>query len=320
MNDLERYQLINNSLIENLEIKNKNFIYHNNKINILNGQIPDFINNKLDKLTDKMSDFYNEVKFPNYDDLEDYSSLYDKGIKNSFIRRIDQGLDYGVNILELGCGTGQLSLFLARGNRKVYGVDISSGSLILGEQFRNQNKIENVFFMKMDVFDLKFKRNQFDYIITNGVLHHTKNAKEAFRCLVNVLKPGGIIMVGLYHKYGRFFTVVKQKMAKYIGKNIYLFDKISRSISTKEKRDSWVTDQFLNPHETLHTPFEVFEWFSENNIDFVNLIPHADDLDKSIFSERPIPKFSKIKEISMIFDARQIEEGGFFVMIGKKNK
>ena len=36
----------------------------------------------LDDLTENMSNFYNEVQFPNYDDFDDYASLYDKGTKN----------------------------------------------------------------------------------------------------------------------------------------------------------------------------------------------------------------------------------------------
>ena len=54
-----------------------------------------------------------EVQFPNYDDFETYSSLYDKGINNLFTKRLDEELGYGTKILELGCGTGQLSLFLS---------------------------------------------------------------------------------------------------------------------------------------------------------------------------------------------------------------
>ena len=42
-----------------------------------------------------MSEFYDEVKFPNYDDCEDYASLYDKGTRNLFTNRIDQELSYG---------------------------------------------------------------------------------------------------------------------------------------------------------------------------------------------------------------------------------
>ena len=46
-----------------------------------------------------MSKFYDVVKFPNYDDCEDYASLYDKGSSNSFTNRLEQELDYGIKIL-----------------------------------------------------------------------------------------------------------------------------------------------------------------------------------------------------------------------------
>ena len=85
-----------------------------------------------------MSDFYNEIKFPNYDDLEDYASLYDKGKNNLFTKRLDEEIGYGKNILELGCGTGQLSLFLSSSARKICAVDISDSSLITGEEFRKK--------------------------------------------------------------------------------------------------------------------------------------------------------------------------------------
>ena len=194
---------------------------------------------------------------------------------------------------------------------------ISNGSLLLGENFRRENDISNVYFMKMDVFDLKFKKNTFDFTVSNGVLHHTKDARKAFRCLVDVTKPGGLIAIGLYHKYGRFFTKVKQKIAKIIGKNIFVLDKNSLKIKAKDKRNAWVVDQFLNPHETLHTPKETFEWFKEENVEFINLIFHCDD-NLPIFQKRQMPLLSTFNELSMMFNRRQIQEGGFFVIIGRK--
>ena len=58
----------------------------------------------------------------------------------------------------------------------------------MGEKFRSDNDIKNVYFMKMDAFDLKFKKNYFDFTISNGVLHHTKDARKAFNSLVEVTK------------------------------------------------------------------------------------------------------------------------------------
>jgi len=318
MKYLKRYEKLKDSFQNEIKF-NEGDLYLNNKIvNLVDQSIPNFIFNELDKLTNKMSEFYNEVKFPNYEDCEDYASLYDKGIKNLFTKRIDQELDYGINVLELGCGTGQLSLFLARGNRNIYGVDISEGSLKLGEQFRSRNEINNVYFMKMDVFDLKFKKNFFDFTISNGVLHHTKDVREAFNCLVEVTKPGGLIVIGLYHKYGRFVTTLKQRLAKFLGKYVFLLDKTSLKIKSKDKRNAWVTDQFLNPHETLHLPSETIKWFEEEGVEFVNLIPHVDDVNKPIFKKRDKPKLSPINDFLMLFNRNQIQEGGFFVIVGRK--
>ena len=77
--------------------------------------------------------------------------------------------------------------------------------------------------------------------------------------MVKVLQPGGIIIIGLYHKYGRFFTRFKQKLANIIGTKIAYLDRTSRKIKSSDKRRAWVKDQFLNPHETLHTPNQVFD-------------------------------------------------------------
>ncbi len=267
-----------------------------------------------------MSEFYDKVQFPNYEDCEDYASLYDKGINNLFTKRLDDELGFGKRILELGCGTGQLSLFLSRLNRQIFAVDISNGSLSLGEKFRKKYKLDNTFFMKMDVFNLKFKNNTFDSIITIGVLHHAKDAEEGFRCLVKVLKPGGIIVVGLYHKYGRFVTKIKQKMAKIIGSKIFYFDQTSRNIKSMDKRKAWVQDQFMNPHETLHTPNQVLKWFDDNNIEFHNLTPYYSIHQNKLFKKNIKPSISIIDDLLLTLNPVQIKEGGFFVMVGRKRK
>lgn len=316
---MERYKKISDYFLGKITLKNNKLFIDNNQINEVSEGIPNFISNDLDVLTEKMSEFYNEVQFPNYDDFETYSSLYDKGINNLFTKRLDEELGYGTKILELGCGTGQLSLFLSRCNREILGVDISNSSLKLGENFRLKNNIENTFFMKMDVFDLKFKPNSFDCVISNGVLHHTKNAEEAFKELVKVTKPGGVIIIGLYHKYGRLITRLKQKLAKLLGEKIFVLDKTSRKIKSKYKRKAWIKDQFMNPHETLHTPNETLSWFKENGVEFLNLIPQYDIKKDRLFKKNQIPEITLLDDLLMSINSSQIEEGGFFVIIGKKN-
>ena len=69
----------------------------------------------------------------------------------------------------------------------------------------------------MSLFNLFFKEEFFDTIISNGVLHHTENPKLAFIELTKYLKKEGYIIIGLYHKYGRIFTKIRQFIIKFFG-------------------------------------------------------------------------------------------------------
>ena len=62
--------------------------------------------------------------------------------------------------------------------------------------------------------------------------------------------------------------------------------------------------------------------FKENDIEFINSIPFNFNLNDKITIKKPILSKYEIllKELFLMFDSRQIYEGGFFVMIGKKKE
>ncbi len=68
-----------------------------------------------------------------------------------------------------------MPLFLGRGDREVHGIDIFAGSLLMADEFRELNKLENNFFLASDVFNMPYSKETFDLVISNGVLHHTMN-------------------------------------------------------------------------------------------------------------------------------------------------
>ena len=282
--------------------------------------VPDLFVDDNEIITQKQTDFYNEILFPNFDDLDDFGSLIDKGQKNFFSKCLDKEIPMMSKILEVGCGTGQLSLYLSRFKREIFGIDLSKNSLNLGEEFRLKCGIQNVFFCRMNIFNLLFKKNFFDIIISNGVLHHTHSPKLAFKKIVKLLKKNGIIIVGLYHKYGRFFTKIKQKLAPFLGKKILTFDKRLKLIKSNKKKEAWKMDQFFNPYETTHTFSEVKEWFYEEKIEILNCIPIFNNENENIFEKKRFPNKLEVftSEISQIFSSTQINEGGFFIIIGKK--
>ena len=282
--------------------------------------IPDLFLEDGNSLTKIQSDFYNDVKFPNYDDVEDFGSLLDKSRRSIFVKKLDDEIPMGSNILEAGCGTGQMSIVLSRYARQIYGIDLSKGSLIEAKQFINSNDIKSVHLFRMNIFKLFFEENTFDVIISNGVLHHTYNPKLAFSKLVRVLKPGGIIVIGLYHRYGRIIQKIRQSLIKIFGDSFKFLDKRFREKISDKKKYAWFLDQYKNPSETTHTYLEVLNWFKVENIEFLSSIPFDFNPENKLFQKKEAKNRFEIflNEISLAFNLRQIDEGGFFVMIGKK--
>lgn len=104
-------------------------------------------------------------------------------------------------ILDAGCGIGRETIRLAKANPQaiIYGVDLSHSAIKQAEQNKQHQQISNVFFSQADITQLAFK-DDFDFIFSEGVLHHTPNTKDALASLLTHLKPGGEIAFYVYHK------------------------------------------------------------------------------------------------------------------------
>ena len=280
-----------------------------------------------DTTAKKIIDFYTEAPFPNYGNDDDKVSISHKGNNNYLAKSFKKFIGFNKDILEVGCGTGQLSIYFAIGNNnRVYGLDPTIASINLGKEFSKKNKIENIKFVNADIFDDVFNKETFDFIWTNGVLHHTKNPKLAFTIISKYLKKNGYILLGLYNKYGRARTLFRRFLYKFFGKSIVMFlDPILRNIKKENKNQikSWIRDQYEHPVESLHTLDEVLNWFDNNNIEFISSVPKC-KLDENS-SETLFEKSSKgtllsrfLSQISMIFN-RLGSDGGLFIVVGKKN-
>jgi 2-polyprenyl-3-methyl-5-hydroxy-6-metoxy-1,4-benzoquinol methylase len=271
-------------------------------------------------VTDKVKSFYENNPFPNYDDFDDVSSLIHQAKEGIFARILDEQIPFGARILEVGCGTGQLSIFLSIANRSVFATDMSFNSLRLGEEFKEKNKLERVHFLQMNLFRPIFKPESFDLVICNGVLHHTSDPFGGFKKICSLIKPNGYILIGLYHKYGRIITDLGRFIHNIFGFKSLPFKK--REIQAA-KRNIWLLDQYRNPHESRHAIREVLGWFRQAGFQFIKSLPKTRLFEN--FSEKgnlfkPDLLGSKPQlfgaEIGMIFSGNK--NGGFFIMIGQK--
>ena len=240
----------------------------------------------------EVSEFYKKNPFPNYKIDDDKVSILEKGNKNILAREFKKFVGYNKKVLEIGCGTGQLSIFFSIGNNNsLFALDATMESLKIAKNFSEKNYVNNIKFIHADIFDDVFRNNYFDFIWCNGVLHHTKKPYESFSIISKYLKKNGFILIGLYNKYGRLRTIIRKYFFKFFGKSfIKLFDPTIKNLKiSKAEEDAWIQDQYKHPQESLHTIDEVLDWFNNNNIEFISSIPSCefDNYDyNEIFSKK----------------------------------
>ena len=278
-----------------------------------------------DNETKKVTSFYKESPFPNYKSNDDKSTILDKGNNNYLTSKFKNFIGYKKDVLEVGCGTGQLAIYFALGtNNRVVGLDPTIESLKLAADFSKKQNIDNIDFINADIFDDVLTDKYFDFIWCNGVLHHTQDPYKAFRVLIKSLKNEGYVLIGLYNKFGRIRTVFRRYMFKIFGsKYLDIFDPTLRNLkNNEEERKAWIRDQYIHPIESLHTIDNVLEWFNKNDIEFINSIPSSnfEDDDDNLFSKKSKGDlYSRvINQLSMIFNNLG-SDGGLFIIIGKKN-
>ncbi len=276
-------------------------------------------------VTEIVKAFYEDTPFPNYDDHDSLSSLIDKSRRGLYARRLDEAIPYNASVLEVGCGTGQLSNFLGISCRRVIGTDICMNSLKLGEAFRKQHGLSRVRFVQMNLFRPVFMPEQFDVVLCNGVLHHTADPVGGFRQLVPLVKQGGYIVIGLYNRYGRLLTDARRGLFRLTGGRGRWIDPILRgSDASVDKRRAWFADQYRHPHESKHTFDEVLGWLDAAGLEFVRGVPAMrceDDglAGDSLFEQQPRGSaldHAVVQAAEIVAPGQR--EGGFFVMIGKK--
>ena len=275
-------------------------------------------------LVKKVSEFYTSNPFPNYKIDDDKITILEKGNKNLLANQFKKFAGHNKKILEIGCGTGQLSTYFSIGNNNlVVSMDATLQSLKIAKNFAKKNDIQNLIYVNADIFDDVLVEEYFDFIWCNGVLHHTKDPYLAFKTFIKSLKKNGYVLIGLYNKFGRARTIIRKYLSKIFGLKILKFlDPTLKKLKLDEdEKNAWIRDQYLHPIESLHTIDEVLKWFRENNIEFISSIPSGDfDYDyNNIFEKKSEGTYYSriINQISMLFNQLG-SDGGLFVLIGKK--
>ena len=111
----------------------------------------------------------------------------------------------GVDILIAGCGTGSHSIdsALRFPQARILAIDISRTSLAYARRKSRELGLTNIDYGQADILKLGALDQRFDVIETVGVLHHLADPAAGWRVLLSLLRPHGLMLVGLYSASAR---------------------------------------------------------------------------------------------------------------------
>lgn len=123
------------------------------------------------------------------------------------VRESDVGLLGDVErrqVLEVGCGAGQCSRWLAEAGAIATGVDLSTGMLEQASRLQREHPLSPQAtpptFLQADARSLPFASNSFDIAFSSyGALPFVKDAEVVFAEVARVLRPGGSWVFSVTH-------------------------------------------------------------------------------------------------------------------------
>jgi 2-polyprenyl-3-methyl-5-hydroxy-6-metoxy-1,4-benzoquinol methylase len=277
-----------------------------------------------DRRTETVRRFYTEAPFPSYGARDTLASLRLRAEQSPLARLLDEAIPQDARVLDLGCGTGQMTIFLANGRRRVVGADLTRASLALAQDAALRFGVEQALFVETDLRRPGLGEGRFDVVLSLGVLHHTPDPRAAFGAMTRLARPDGVIVVGLYNAFARVPHRLRRLVARATAMRLVPWDPVlSQRQAEPARRAAWLRDQYLHPEEHRHTLGEVQNWFRENDVEYLRCYPSALLDDDAPDGDE---LFSKAEDdwwpegiLAQLGWMRTLgAEGGLFVVIGRR--
>jgi SAM-dependent methyltransferase len=256
------------------------------------------MNTEMDRLERVAKTFSYEWKAHHRGELED-ETLFGRTLEEDWERflrdmAITEADVQGAVVLDGGCGSGRPTRQIAEhGASVVIGVDINEA---VDDSFAFNRDLPNVHIVQGNIWALPLKKQVFDLVWSNGVIHHTPDAKRAHHSLAKHVKPGGVLYVWVYAKRFNPFRLTKDiltllqvtrlpqpvlfqlsKLFAYVSLPILWGYQSARRLPGLRPRSQWGRDTVRRrtlrelhitwfdgiapEHVTRHTDHEVIDWF-----------------------------------------------------------
>ena len=125
----------------------------------------------------------------------------------------------GKRVLEVGCGNGYTLGKYAQAGAEVYGIDVTETAVDISRKRFVFQKLKGDFIVG-NAEDLPYENDFFDCVCSMGVLHHVPDTEKAVSEIHRCLKPGGRLIVMVYHRDSIPYRVVMPLRSLLTGKSL----------------------------------------------------------------------------------------------------
>ena len=190
----------------------------------------------------------------------------------------------GARILELCCGTGRLTIPIAKDGYNISGVDITSSMLEQAKVKASEAGLE-VEFIEADIRTLDLPEKYDLIFIPFNSIHHlyqNEDLFQAFNVVKNHLKENGLFLLDCYNpniKYIIEGEKEQKEIAEYItndGREILIKQKMRYENKTQINRIEWhfyINDEFdsiQNIDMRLYFPQELDSYLEQNGFTIIH--------------------------------------------------
>lgn len=148
-----------------------------------------------------MTDTFNSYQYKDFENKENEQYAYTKyKLILGYLKKTGKN---NLNILNAGCGSGDLSILLASAGHNVIGIDPDPKYISLAKERASKKSIGNYDFRVQSIKDLPASE-KYDCVIASDVLEHIDGDYSAMKKLSEATKENGLIIISVPALEGLF--------------------------------------------------------------------------------------------------------------------
>jgi len=172
---------------------------------------------------------------------------------NQYDGKTKSGIGYdirGKKILEIGCGHGGISIFMAvNGAKEVVGIDLNTMDLEIAKKAKRKIEAElgcndlPVNFLEMNAYDMKLDLNSFDIVIADNVFEHFMEPEKVMQQSYKILKSGGLLIVPRFSSIWSKYSLHLKNGLKLPWANLFFSEQTICNVMVRiVEENSWMQE------------------------------------------------------------------------------